>query len=236
VDPSWLRLEVEVSFGLRREGILAEDKDGQAAQSLQSYNDWKTSRQRSIDRGRAPSLNVIVATDAIEPPAGYAKRVQVERVSRSGSRPSGPRFGSLVHLILKDVDFVAPPETISRLARTHARLLNAAEEEIDAAAQAVAATLRHPLLERARRATRSYRELPVVIQDSGGVLEAVIDLAFFENERWIVIDFKTDAEDPQRMGKYRRQVGWYVHSIEKTTGALAKGWILHSRLPSSQRR
>jgi ATP-dependent exoDNAse (exonuclease V) beta subunit len=226
-DPSLLRLEVDVSFGLRQEGILAEDKGGQAEQSLQSYNDWKASRQQSVDRGRAASMNVFLATDAFEPPAGYATRVRVERVSRAGPRPQGPRFGSLVHLILKDVEFSARPDAITRLAQTHARLLNATNEEIEAAARAVAGALRHPLLERARGSGRLYRELPIVIQDIGGILEAVIDLAFVENKQWIVVDFKTDAEDAQRLGKYRRQVGWYIHAVEKTTGMLAKGAILH---------
>ena len=119
------------------------------------------------------------------------------------------------------------PAAITRLAQTHARLLNATDEEIAAAAQSVAAALRHPLLERARQATHSYRELPIVIQDSNGILEAVIDLTFIENERWVVLDFKTDAEDPGRLGRYRRQVGWYIHSIEKVKGISADGWLLH---------
>jgi len=226
-DPSLLRLQVDVSFGLRQEGILAEDKGGQAAQSLQSYDDWKASRQQSVDRGRTPSMNVYIATDAIEPPPGYSSRVQVERVQRAGSRPQGARFGSLVHLILRDADFTALPEAIARLAQTHARLLNATEDEVEAATQAVIGALRHPLLERARRASRSYRELPVVIQDAGSILEAVIDLAFVEDAGWFVVDFKTDAEDPLRFGKYRRQLAWYIHSIEKTTGVTTHGCLLH---------
>jgi hypothetical protein len=86
-DPSLFPLQVDVSFGLRQEGILAEDKDGQAAQSLQAYNDWKAARQQSVDRGQTPSMNVFLATEGMEPPAGYSNRVQVERVSRSGPRP-----------------------------------------------------------------------------------------------------------------------------------------------------
>ena len=48
-----------------------------------------------------------------------------------GPRPAGARFGSLVHLILRDVDFSAASSAIERIARTHARLLNATEEEIE---------------------------------------------------------------------------------------------------------
>ena len=226
-DPSLLRLHVQASFGLRQEEILADDQNGRALESTQSYNGWKVSRQKSLDRGRMPSLTVLLATDGVEPPSGYSARVQVERIQRAGPRPKGPRFGSLVHLILKDVDFTAPPETIGRIARTHARLLNATEEEVEAAVHAAGAALHHSLLERARRAGRCYRELPIVINDAAGLLEAVIDLAFVEDTTWFAVDFKTDAEDVERLSKYRRQVGWYIHSLEKTTGAAAHGWLLY---------
>ena len=174
------------------------------------------------------TMSVFVATEGIEPPPGYSNRVQVESVERGEQRPQGPRFGTLVHLIMRDIDFTANPASILRIAQTHARLLDATEEEIAAAAQAVASALRHPLLQRASQATRCHRELPILIKDDiAGLLEAVIDLAFLEGTAWTVVDFKTDAEDPQRLAKYRRQVGLYIHSIEKTTGAAARGWLLH---------
>lgn len=226
-DPAILRLRAEISLGLRREEILVEDKDGQDTEGVRRYNDWKTSRQRSVERGLTASLDVFLATDAVEPPPGYSNRVQVERVRREGPRPKGARFGSLVHLVLRDVEFTAPPDSIERIARTHARLLDATGEEVEAAAHAVTAALQHPLLERARRASRCYRELPVVINDAIGLLEAVIDLAFVEENGWFIVDFKTDAEDPQRLLRYRRQVGWYMHSLEKTTGKAARGCLLH---------
>lgn len=226
-DPSILKLRVEASFGLRQEEILADDKKGHAAASVQQYNDWKASRRQTVESGQTPSLNVFLATGNIEPPPGYSDRVQVERVGPSGPRPKGARFGSLVHVILRDVDFQAKYETIQRLAHTHARLLNATEEEIEAAAQAVRRALQHPLLEQARRAARAYRELPLVIQDGPGVLEAVLDLAFLDDTGWSVVDFKTDAENPQRLSNYRRQAGWYIRAIEKTTGQAARGWLLH---------
>jgi ATP-dependent exoDNAse (exonuclease V) beta subunit len=92
----------------------------------------------------------------------------------------------------------------------------------------VTAALLHPLLERARKASRSYRELPVLIRDdTAGVLEAVMDLVFVEDDRWIVIDFKTDAEDPQRLRKYRSQAGWYLRALEVTTGSATEAWLLH---------
>jgi ATP-dependent exoDNAse (exonuclease V) beta subunit len=221
-----LKLNVDGTFGIRQEEILGDGE--QAAAGRIQYESWKSDRHASIEKGRTPTLNVFVATDGFEPPAGYADRIQIEKVQREGTRPSGPRFGSLVHLVLRDVAFNAAAGAILHLARTHARLLNATQEEIAAAAQAVAAALEHPLLGRARQALRCHRELPILIKDDlFGLLDAVIDLTFLEDTTWTVVDFKTDVDDLQRGTKYRRQVGWYVHSIEKATGTLARGYLLH---------
>ena len=145
-DPSLLRLQVEASFGLRQEEILAEDGGGRATQSNEHYNQWKAARVQSINAGEQPSTTLYLATDDVEPPPGYSARVQVGRIQRTSSRPSGPRFGSLVHLILKEIDLKAEFETIKRIAHAHSRLLNATDEEIEAASKAVAAALEHPLL------------------------------------------------------------------------------------------
>jgi ATP-dependent exoDNAse (exonuclease V) beta subunit len=59
-----------------------------------------------------------------------------------------------------------------------------------------------------------------------GILDAVIDLAFIEDKSWTIVDFKTDVDDTLRT-KYRRQVGWYIHGIQRTTGASALGYLLH---------
>ena len=97
---------------------------------------------------------------------------------------------------MRDVQFGADYPSILPIAETHARLLDATPDEVKAAAQTVVEALRHPLLERARQAAQRHRELPILIKDDlVGLLEAVIDLAFLEDDAWIVVDFKTDVED-----------------------------------------
>jgi ATP-dependent exoDNAse (exonuclease V) beta subunit len=225
-DPGLFDLAVKGNFGLRQEGILGDG--AQAGPSRTQYQSWKSNREKSLERGMAAGLKVFVATEGVEPPLGFADRVLIEQIRRDRARPRGPRFGSLVHLILKDVDYAAAPDAILRLAHIHARLLNATNDEVEAAAKAVTTALQHPLLERARRATRCHRELPILITDDlFGILDAVIDLAFLEDKTWTVVDFKTDADDPQRTAKYRRQVGWYLHAIQKSTAAFAQGYLLH---------
>lgn len=227
-DPAILKLNVEPRFGLHYEDILAQDEHGRADEGLSRYAAWKDSRSKRAEQGATPSLNVFIATDAPEPPAGYADRVEIIQIPRSAPRPKGPRFGSLVHLVLRDASLTASKESLLQLAQTHGRLLAADEDEIQSAALAVLDALRHSLLARARQSPRVHRELPVSLQSqSGGIFEGIIDLAFLESGKWIVADFKTDVDKPDRQARYRRQVGWYVHALEKTAGKAATGCLLH---------
>jgi ATP-dependent helicase/nuclease subunit A len=227
-DPSLLQLAVEPNFGLPQEEVLVEDTAGRAAESIAAYETWKADREACIAEGSRPNMEIFIATDAPEPPAGYAEAVRVTRVSRSGFRPHGPRFGSLVHLVMRDVDYRASNSAIERIARSHARLLGATDEEIVAATRAVEGCLDHALMDLARRSARVHREVPIVIRTgANSLLDAVIDLTFRDDEGWIVVDFKTDAEDPGRVSKYRRQVGWYVHGMEVIRNERVTGWLLH---------
>jgi len=227
-DPTILNLNVEPRFGLHYEDILSQDEDGRADESLRRYEDWKTSRSSRLQQGSTPSLSVFIATDASEPPPGYADRVEIIQIPRTAPRPKGPRFGSLVHLVLRDASLTATKDSLSQLARTHGRPLAATQEEIEAAVVVVFNALQHSLFERARQSLRIYRELPVSLKtDTGSLFEGVLDLLFFESEKWIVTDFKTDADDLQRQARYRRQVGWYLYAMEKTTLVRAAAYLLH---------
>jgi ATP-dependent exoDNAse (exonuclease V) beta subunit len=227
-DPAILKLSVEPRMGLHYEDILSLDQDGRAEESTRRYELWKAERSSRVEKGSSPSLDVFIATDAPHPPAGFADRVEVIHIPRSNERPSGPRFGSLAHVILRDAPLTASKGALRRLAQTHGRLLAASDEEVDAAATAVFDALQHSLLMRARSASRVQRELPVTLRTEwGSIFEGVIDLAFLESDKWIIADFKTDADKPDRQLRYRRQVGWYVHAMERITGMRAAGCLLH---------
>ena len=65
--------------------------------------------------------------------------------------------------------------------------------------------------------------LPLV---KGRLLEGVVDLAFVENDAWVVVDFKTDADISARRGPYQRQLQWYAYALTKLTGIPAKACLL----------
>src|SRR5207302_10359362 len=103
-------------------------------------------------------------------------------------------------------------------------------EEVAAATTVVAATLTHPLMERARdawRAGRCRRETPVACREpDGSLLEGVLDLAFEDAGGWTVVDFKTDAEIAGELAKYRRQVGLYASVVARATGKKVTGVLM----------
>jgi ATP-dependent exoDNAse (exonuclease V) beta subunit len=227
-DPAVLKLDVEPKLGLHYEDILGPDDHGHGDESVRLYAEWKASRTSRIQKGSNPTAAVFIATDAQEPPAGYAGRVEIIKVPRSGSRPSGPRFGSLVHLVLRDTSFTATRESLLQLAQTHGRLLAATDEEIQSASIAVAGALEHSFLTRVRKSDRVHRELPITIKtEAGSIFEGVIDLAFLEAGQWVIADFKTDVDQVDRQSRYRRQVGWYMRAMEEITGASVSGCLLH---------
>jgi len=227
-DPSVLNLRVRPRLGLHDEDILAQDEDGHAEDGLRAYEGWKASRTSRMEQGAAPSLNVFLATDALEPPRAAASRVTVIQIPRSAERPKGARFGSLVHLLFRDISLTITREALHPIARTHGRLLGATEEEVDAAVSTVFDALQHEIVAQARQSERVHRELPITYKtDAGEIFEGVIDLTFLHSGLWKVIDLKTDLDEPQRQSRYRRQVGWYVHALQATTGTPAAGYLLH---------
>jgi len=148
--------------------------------------------------------------------------VAIIELPRAANRPSGPRFGALVHAVLASVPLDGDLAAIQRLASIHGRVLGAAPEEIDAASESVRTALAHAVFDGARQAAqqgRCRREVPIVWRDSDGLLvEGVVDLAFEQGEGWTVIDFKTDEEFRGNEPAYRRQVGMYASAIGAATG------------------
>lgn len=226
----------EGNFGLRQAEVLQEEGEA-SSEGLAAYEEWKTQCDRTIELGHRPEFEVFTPTEALEGPPGFETVIDVEMIPKPAGRPQGPRFGTLVHTVLRDVELgthtdgtkVKPSGRveIERLARLHARVLGSPEEEIEAAVDAVSAALAHPLLERAGRAARRHRELPIVLKTEGGrLLEGNLDLAFLEDGGWTVVDFKTDADLPARQQHYRYQLEWYVFALSRMTQQPARGWLL----------
>ena len=167
------------------------------------------------------------AASPSSPAAAEARPVAVESVaSREAGRPGGKRFGTLVHAVLAEVELRADPAAIARTAAAQGRLVGASQAEVDAAAYAVEAALRHPLLQAAAQSEECRREEPIVHRlGDGTLLEGVVDLAFRDERGWVVVDFKTDARPGDHL-HYAAQLRLYCAAIEAATGAHARAALL----------
>jgi len=144
------------------------------------------------------------------------------------ARPSGTRFGALVHAVMAGVTLDADVAAVETAARTQARLLGATEEEARVAACVACRALASPWVRRAAASRVCRRELPLTLSDSDdAIIEGVADLVFEDGGAWVVVEFKTDVEIG-RVGleRYRRQVGFYAAAVTRATGRDASGVLL----------
>ncbi len=230
-DPGVLPLDVEPFSGLRRTELLDPKGKGHAPASA-AHARWSERRATLLARASAPSLPVRTVREvALERVTEGREVSTVSTGAWHEGRPTGPRFGTLVHAILADIPFEAAGGATRALARAHGRLLGATPAEIDAAAEAVSSALAHPLLQRAASATRICRETPLHRKlDDGTLVEGVVDLAFLEDDpfgdvRWTVVDYKTDLSGGAP-DDYVVQVELYAKAIEAATGIGAEAVLL----------
>jgi ATP-dependent exoDNAse (exonuclease V) beta subunit len=223
-DPHILALDAPASGGLRRDDLIAKDGDPAAVQArLDEFRRWKTGRDATIDRASLPSLTVRTATDlarnlpVLDLLPDEGPEVELIDLSRPAHRPYGPRFGSLVHATLATVPLDASADDISRVARTQGRILVASDEEMSAAAEAVTGVLSHALFDRARNAGasgRCSREVPVMwLAPDNTLVEGTVDLAFQEDNRLVVLDFKTNRELADALDQYANQLKIYCRAL-----------------------
>jgi len=226
-DPFLLDLHRVVDVGLRQQKILEADESGAAAEAGErAHEAWKTRRDALLAKGEIPTLRTETVTERSMRGASTGDAIEVLRteVNRDG-HPRGSRFGTLVHAVLALVPLDADDAHVRTLAISQARLLGATEQEIDACVIRVGAALKHPILKLAST-NEHRREVAVVLPIEDTLVEGVIDLAVREGDRWLVIDFKTDAELGKNRDKYDAQVRLYMQAIEASTGLKTRGVLL----------
>jgi ATP-dependent exoDNAse (exonuclease V) beta subunit len=222
-DVRLLDIEREPAFGVRREDLLRKDAPvGAVEEDLERYRQW--AREKPADRERAaiPRHAMQTVTERAERMVDEPVEVPILEVPREADRPSGSRFGEIVHAALSQVPLSADWVTIEAAAGLSARLFGATDHEAKAAARAVLAALEHPLMVRARQAdTRGEcrRETPLsLVMDDGTLMEGIVDLAFRDENGWTVVDFKTDRVIIRARPIYSRQVSLYAQAITRATG------------------
>jgi len=235
-DPAVLALEQRAPMGVRHENLIGKGASRAVVdETLEAYRTWETGRASAIAAASRPSILVTTASEWAagdrELPDGMGLpdvAVHVVGARQDEGRPSGTRFGALVHAVLAGVAFDADGGAVEAVARTHARLLGATAEDARVAAADARRVLASPWIARAAASSQCRRELPLTLSDGeNAIIEGVADLAFEEAGEWVVVEFKTDVEIG-RLGleRYRRQVGFYAAAIARATGRRASGVLL----------
>jgi ATP-dependent helicase/nuclease subunit A len=235
-DPRALKLGAEAPLGLRRPELIVKDVAPAIVDAgLAAYNSWRERRQQAIAAGSESSVALRTVTQAAKigeesAPDLKLPPVEIVELPRPANRPSGRRFGTLVHAVLASVPLDGDLNIIQRLATIHGRILGAPQDEVDAASESVRVALAHRIFEDARQAAQQghcRREVPIAWRDSEGLLiEGVIDLAFEQAGNWTVIDFKTDEDFHGDESAYRRQVGIYAAAIKAANGAAVSALLM----------
>jgi ATP-dependent exoDNAse (exonuclease V) beta subunit len=127
-------------------------------------------------------------------------------------RPSGRRFGRLLHAVLQS----------GGGAQLHGRCLDATAEEIDAAVRLAEQVFAHPCV--GGEGCEVYRELPILLRlDDGTLVEGRIDFASTDGNSWTVVDYKSGVEKRE---KGKRQLQLYALAIRKSTGQDVRAVLL----------
>lgn len=215
-DPNLLGERPQPSFGLAHERFLAE---GPAAETgVKRYEAWREAIEMRRELGRSAA---VARVDLETPPVGGLGAFSIVERALPGSqeRPTGRRYGQLIHRVLADLELDGDPSAARALAQAYGRSLEASPEEIEAAVAAADALSRDELFERARTAARALRRHPVWRDTPEGIVEGTIDLLFEAPEGWIAVDFITGSGGEQaREDALRSRMGHLSNAL------MADGW------------
>jgi ATP-dependent helicase/nuclease subunit A len=129
-----------------------------------------------------------------------------------------------VHAVLQSID-LETGEGLEERARAQATAEGIPGREADVIRLSRIA-IDSDIVRRSVASKRLWREVPVAAQVEGGFLHGFIDLLFEEPDGLVVVDYKTDSVDEDRVEdaveKYRLQGGAYAYAVSRATGKEVK--------------
>ena len=217
-DPQVLALEVAKAEGVENEQVL-NGTPQQAEEGLHRYREWKASRAQRVEAGSRPRYLTVLAERLTSADEAETIPVQTVTLDAAPGRPSGRRFGRLVHDILQRADRV---EDLDALASMWRRRHRASDAERDAAVEAARAALEYLNRIVPQEALRR-RELPVMVRLADGTLaDGRVDFACSDGAQWIVVDYKTDRRESRNIA----QLQVYGLALHRGTGLPVRGIVL----------
>jgi ATP-dependent helicase/nuclease subunit A len=178
---------------------------------------WDEERAELIAGGAWRPFRPVAVTERVKAQAPPPVEVVV-------TGPGGLEYGRLVHQVLEWIPLDAddPARVAGAMARALAPRLGLGRAAAREAGAAVARVLGLPLLERAQRAHRVYRELKLWFPDGEDLVEGQVDLVFEEDGGLVVVDYKTDriteAQALDQAAHHAPQLQLYGRGLAQATG------------------
>ncbi|HTS16562.1 MAG TPA: UvrD-helicase domain-containing protein [Verrucomicrobiae bacterium] len=182
---------------------------GSVSQLIDKRRQWEASRIELLARAAKPLSRVSPSKLAgeTEPPD--------DEVIGAG-REQAMEFGSVVHDALEMVDLEAKSAQQRAQIEHFIAQTGLNDEQKHRAVNLAIAAVESELMDRVRHAQQIYREVPFSHVVDDGLMEGKIDLLFCENDRWVLVDYKTDARE--EAGKYARQLRAYATALQHVAG------------------
>jgi ATP-dependent helicase/nuclease subunit A len=154
------------------------------------------------------------------PDAPAADPVDADSAGSRWLRPPGEAataFGRAVHATLQDVSLPTAAD-VDAVAARHARAEGATERAADVA-RSVRAALASPTVRQIVEGGRYWREVYVGTPIGETVVEGFVDLLGETADGLVVVDYKTDAGDPDELvARYRGQLAAYAAAVGAAAG------------------
>ena len=135
-----------------QEEVLA----GDSAAGLAAYEKWRSGRAEEIAKGSRLAFDIFSPSETTQPPQGSSEEIGIAEIARPAGRSFGSHFGTLVHAVLRDIDFGAGREAVEAQVELQSRIMGARDDERQAAVEAVVVSEARVSIDRAwRRASDS---------------------------------------------------------------------------------
>ncbi|MCR2804852.1 UvrD-helicase domain-containing protein [Paenibacillus soyae] len=201
---------------------------------------WEETRTLIMERAIRPSYRLASVTGLAKASGGEE---EARRLFDEGGVPSaleeagGTAYGTLVHRCLQALGEGMDDGDLPLFTRLAAQEAGLDERWAEKAEEAVRLTVASELWRRVMRAKRRCFEYTflaarsVPAPESGAaetlLLHGVIDLAFEEDDGWVIADFKTDryGTAPEESGlaaRYKPQLAAYAEEWERMNGGAVK--------------
>jgi ATP-dependent exoDNAse (exonuclease V) beta subunit len=213
-----------------------KQKEASVEEKARELDRLREEKQKRIQaRIQAPALksvtSVVHAEDDKSVREGWNFSGGPEEEPLSLAQEEAKAFGVLTHKLLEK-GWKWDKALLEKAAQAWALELNLSEDKAMEAADMAAKALGQGLLQRAKKSSHIFRELPLTGKSPDGIsLNAVIDLAFLEDDQWVVVDYKTDRDMEKEKEKYRQQLDYYGKLLTEFTGKKVKETHLYFLRP-----